>query len=73
MILQMFDTGNKEIEYNQLYAVDEDLNRWPLCIVWTPLPWLSVLCPALGHAGIGDINGRIHDFSKSNSINIDNF
>ena len=37
--------------------------RFPLCIVWTPLPCLTQLIPMIGHTGIGDSKGVTHDFA----------
>lgn len=36
--------------------------RFPFCIVWTPLPFLTPLVPFIGHVGITDSKGRLYDF-----------
>eukprot|EP00027_Filamoeba_sp_ATCC50430_P012525 CAMPEP_0168570338 /NCGR_PEP_ID=MMETSP0413-20121227/16664_1 /TAXON_ID=136452 /ORGANISM="Filamoeba nolandi, Strain NC-AS-23-1" /LENGTH=178 /DNA_ID=CAMNT_0008602947 /DNA_START=8 /DNA_END=544 /DNA_ORIENTATION=- len=42
--------------------VDVRQEHYPLCIVWTPIPFLSWLCPAIGHLGIATSEGIINDF-----------
>lgn len=32
------------------------------CVVWTTIPFLSWICPALGHVGICDSDGYVYDF-----------
>jgi hypothetical protein len=32
------------------------------CVVWTPIPVLSGLCPAIGHVGVTDSQGTTYDF-----------
>ena len=46
----------------QLYLIKPENNRFPLAIVWTPLPFCTLLIPFIGHTGIGDAKGVIHDF-----------
>ena len=45
--------------------------RFPLCIVWTPLPCFTQFIPSIGHTGIGDSKGVIHDFAGPYYISID--
>ena len=45
---------------------------FPMCIVWTKLPCLSDLFPFLGHTGIGDFSGVIHDFHGQNRVMTNN-
>ena len=45
--------------------------RFPLSIVWSPLPYLSKIAPAVGHTGIGSSMGIIHDFAGPYKINVD--
>lgn len=47
--------------------------RFPLCIVWTPLPVLSWLIPFIGHIGICREDGVILDFAGPNFVCVDNF
>ena len=61
-------------EYNQLdKTIDPRRNRYPFCIVWTPLPCITAILPFIGHTGICDSEGVIHDFSGPYSITIDDF
>ena len=32
-------------------TIDPDNDKFPFCIVWTPLPCLSWICPIIGHVG----------------------
>ena len=36
-----------------------------MAIVYHPLPYISKLFPLIGHVGVGDVYGVIHDFSSS--------
>lgn len=49
------------------------MDRYPYSIVWTPLPLITWLFPIIGHTGIADSEGVIHDFGGSYYIAIDNF
>jgi len=35
-----------------------------VCIVWTPIPFLTWLIPVIGHTAICDSNGVTHDIAK---------
>ena len=48
-------------------------NSYPRAIVWGPLGPLTCCCPCVGHMGIGDSIGRIHDFAGPYYIGIDDF
>ncbi|RNA30262.1 transmembrane protein -like [Brachionus plicatilis] len=50
----------KNSKENQIDAVN---NRFPGCIVWTPLPLISWFLPFIGHMGICYTNGVIRDFA----------
>jgi len=43
--------------------VDASRSRFPFCIVWTPLPFLTWLFPIIGHMGIAYSSGIIRDFA----------
>jgi len=43
--------------------VDNARNRYPYCIVWTPLPLITWLIPFIGHMGICTSSGVIRDFA----------
>ncbi|CCD61682.1 Transmembrane protein 222 [Caenorhabditis elegans] len=40
-------------------------NRYPYCIVWTPIPCLTWFFPFIGHMGIANSRGIIRDFAGS--------
>jgi hypothetical protein len=46
-----------------LTKIDPARERYPHCVVWTPIPVLSWLFPMIGHMGICDSQGIIHDFA----------
>mmetsp|Transcript_12835 Transcript_12835/g.19334 ORF Transcript_12835/g.19334 Transcript_12835/m.19334 type:complete len:174 (+) Transcript_12835:34-555(+) len=51
--------------------VDTVNHRYPFALVWTPIPLLSWVAPPIGHIGICDSKGYIHDFSGPYSITVD--
>ena len=51
--------------------INPQKNRYPYCIVWTPIPFLTYLIPSIGHTGIANSEGIIHDFAASFYISID--
>ena len=51
--------------------IDVANNRYPYCIVWSPLPLITWLCPVIGHMGICDSQGVIWDFAGPYTINRD--
>ena len=53
--------------------VNPSRNRYPYSIVWGPLCPITCCCPCVGHMGIGDSHGRIHDFQGPYCIGCDNF
>mmetsp|Transcript_6528 Transcript_6528/g.11433 ORF Transcript_6528/g.11433 Transcript_6528/m.11433 type:complete len:167 (+) Transcript_6528:27-527(+) len=53
--------------------IDPKRNRFPYCIVWTPLPLITALFPFIGHTGICTSDGTIHDFSGPYTITVDDF
>jgi hypothetical protein len=44
-------------------VVDPAKNRYPFAIVWGLLPPLTWIFPLIGHMGICDSRGRVHDFA----------
>ena len=50
--------GSKESNH-----IDAKYNRYPCCIVWTPLPLITWLIPFIGHMGICTTAGIIRDFA----------
>lgn len=53
-------------------AIDYQRERYPFCIVWTPLPLITWIFPFIGHMGICDSRGVIHDFAGPYFISRDN-
>lgn len=53
--------------------IDVRRQRYPYSVVWGPLGPLTCCCPCVGHMGIGDSEGKIHDFNGPYSIGVDNF
>lgn len=51
-------------------AIDHEQQRYPYCIVWTPLPVISWFLPFIGHTGIGDSNGTLYDFAGPYTIGV---
>jgi hypothetical protein len=37
---------------NNKFMIDNVHDRYPFCIVWTPLPLISWIIPIIGHTGI---------------------
>ena len=61
---------SQSISSQQLSPKD---NRFPYCIVWTPIPMLTYIIPSIGHVGIATSSGVIHDFAGSFFVNVDDF
>ena len=43
--------------------IDVGRVRYPHCIVWTPIPFLTWFFPFIGHMGIARTDGVIRDFA----------
>lgn len=56
---------------NDKLPIDISKNRYPYCIVWNPLPFITALLPFIGHIGICTSEGIIHDFSSSYTVSVD--
>lgn len=52
--------------------IDFSRDRFPCCIVWTPIPLLTWLFPPIGHMGITYSNGVIRDFAGPYYVSEDN-
>ena len=48
--------------------VDASRDRYPACIVWSPLPPITWLLPFIGHTGICTEDGIINDFAGPYTI-----
>ncbi|XP_076169309.1 transmembrane protein 222 [Ptiloglossa arizonensis] len=53
-------------------AISPERQRFPFCIVWTPLPIITYFLPFIGHMGIATSNGVIRDFAGSYHVSEDN-
>ena len=56
-----------------LKDINPNNNCFPYCIVRTPIPCLTYIIPSIGHTGIGNSTGIIHDFAGSFYVSIDDF
>ena len=63
---------SSKVQSTPVPPVDNTKNRYPYCIVWTPLPLISYVLPFIGHVGICTSDGTIHDFGGSGYIAVDN-
>jgi hypothetical protein len=63
----MINPGNER----PVSQVNVERNRYPYCLVWTPLPLITALFPFIGHTGICTSSGVIHDFSGSYTVSVD--
>ncbi len=52
----------------QLASPDPASNRYPCCLVWSPLPLITLFIPFIGHLGICDSEGVIFDFAGPYTI-----
>mmetsp|Transcript_25934 Transcript_25934/g.57408 ORF Transcript_25934/g.57408 Transcript_25934/m.57408 type:complete len:180 (+) Transcript_25934:148-687(+) len=50
--------------------IDPSIEKFPYCIVWTPIPCISWIFPFIGHTGIADSTGVIHDFAGPYHIGV---
>ena len=65
--------STRHSELVQIGKFDPEKARFPLCIVWTPLPLISWILPCIGHTGICDSRGVIYDFAGPYTISTDDF
>ena len=54
-------------------GVDISIDKYPYCIVWSPLPPITWILPFIGHTGIAGSDGVIMDFAGPYSIGRGNF
>lgn len=54
------------------YHINYETDKYPFCIVWTPIPLLTWLFPFIGHMGIALSNGVIRDFAGPYFVSEDN-
>lgn len=64
---------NMPTHYQNLNTKDDlERDRFPFCIVWTPLPLITWFFPFIGHTGICYSNGIIRDFAGPYTVTEDN-
>lgn len=68
------DSPTKQVEENMEVnrEIDFKRDRFPFCIVWTPIPCLTWLFPVIGHMGIAMSSGIIRDFAGPYYVSEDN-
>ncbi|XP_056642194.1 transmembrane protein 222 [Diorhabda sublineata] len=61
-------------ESNEMVTEEIDFrkDKYPFCIVWTPIPLLTWLFPFIGHMGIAMSSGVIRDFAGPYYVSEDN-
>lgn len=61
----VFGMNNDEdfLSHNTTDRIDRDHDRYPHCVVWTPIPLLTWIFPFIGHMGIARTDGVIRDFA----------
>eukprot|EP00930_Biecheleria_cincta_P017681 TRINITY_DN13982_c0_g1_i1.p1 TRINITY_DN13982_c0_g1~~TRINITY_DN13982_c0_g1_i1.p1 ORF type:complete len:162 (+),score=16.30 TRINITY_DN13982_c0_g1_i1:25-486(+) len=67
-----YPPAQQEMDSSQV-LIDLGRQRFPYSVVWGPLGPLTCCCPCVGHLGIADSQGKIHDFNGSRSIGVDRF
>lgn len=50
-------------ERQDINKIDFERDKFPFCIVWTPIPCLTWFFPIIGHMGIATSTGIIRDFA----------
>ena len=53
--------------------MDINKQRFPSCLVWTPIPGLTWVFPFIGHLGIAHEDGVIRDFAGPYYVSTDSF
>lgn len=71
-------TSSKKVEHRRAAKsvrakVDTGADKWPYCMVWTTLPFVTWFLPLIGHTGVADSRGIIYDFSDDFNVSVDNF
>ena len=52
--------------------INSSTERYPRCIVWTPIHPITWFAPYVGHLGICDTEGIVHDFAMPYAVTVDN-
>ncbi|CAG5109115.1 Similar to TMEM222: Transmembrane protein 222 (Homo sapiens) [Cotesia congregata] len=53
-------------------VIEPARKKFPFCIVWTPIPFLTYFFPFIGHMGIATSAGVIRDFAGPYHVSEDN-
>ena len=69
---EKFELKEKIGRFKPKVKLNMKKQRYPYCIVWTPLPCFTWIFPSIGHVGICDSRGIIHDFAGPYYVSIDN-
>mmetsp|Transcript_30409 Transcript_30409/g.25669 ORF Transcript_30409/g.25669 Transcript_30409/m.25669 type:complete len:92 (-) Transcript_30409:276-551(-) len=60
-------------KHNNKISIDHNEVSYSCCIVWGYLPGITTVLPFIGHMGITDSKGVIHDFVGDGCISRNNF
>jgi len=64
MLMSTEERNNSTIDMEDVrMRINIPRQRFPYCIVWTPIPLLTWLFPFIGHMGIAYSSGVIRDFA----------
>lgn len=67
--MSTFSSNNSAIT---IPTIDFRRDKYPFCIVWTPIPVLTWFFPFIGHMGIAMSSGVIRDFAGPYFVSEDN-
>jgi hypothetical protein len=67
------ELSNEEIMGSMDNEINVKRDRFPYCIVWTPIPLLTWFFPFIGHMGIANSEGLIYDFAGPYYVSVDDF
>ena len=66
-------SDGSSLAMGEVSRVDPHRNRYPYCVVWSPLPCISWLFPFIGHLGIASSAGITYDFAGPYTIGVSGF
>eukprot|EP00808_Paulinella_micropora_P014165 g60578.t1 len=69
----LVEQTREQVESDEECRIDPSRDRYPFSIVWGPLPGMTCCCPCVGHMGICDSRGRVHDFAGPYFVGLDSF
>ena len=71
-IIDLLETKeNEDSRFKPKVKLNIKKQRYPYCIVWTPIPCFTWIFPSIGHVGICNSKGIIHDYSGPYYVSID--